>query len=66
MDDSVLVEYVEPPILSHEPVRVLDNLMLITPDHVESCERITENICFLRTYSRAFVFDDKNFYQRGE
>ena len=76
VDDSVLVEYVESPILPHEPKRVLDYHMLRTRHQVQKQALIKwkdrpeegstwENISVLRTRFATFVFEDKNFFQRG-
>ena len=77
MDNFVLVEYVEPPILPHEPERVLDYHMLRTRHQVWKQALIKwkdrqeegstwENISVLRKYFPTFVFEDENFFWGGE
>ena len=71
VDDSVLVEYVEPPILPHEPERVLDYHMLRTRHQVWKQALIKckdrpeegstwENISVLRKCLPTCVLEDKN------
>ena len=77
VDDSILVDYVEPPVLPHEPERVLDYHMLRTRHHVQKQALIKwkdrpeegstwENISVMRKRFPTFVFEDENFFQRGE
>ena len=77
VDNSVMVEYVEPPILPHEPERVLDYHMLRTCHQVWKQDLIKwkdlpeegstqENISVLRKHFPTFVFEDENFFRRGE
>ena len=77
VDDFVLVEYVEPPLLPHELERVLDYHMLRTrhevwkqalikwKDRLEEGSTL-ESISVLRKRFPTFVFEDKNSFQRGE
>ena len=77
MDNFVLVEYVELPILPHELERVLDYHMLRTRHQVWKQALIKwkdypeegstwENISVFRKRFPTFVFEDENFFQTGE
>ena len=77
VDNSVLVEYVEPPILPHEPERVLDYHMLRTRHQVWRQALIKwkdrpeegstwEIISVLRKRFPTFVFEDEIFFRRRE
>ena len=77
VDDSILVHYVEHPVLPHEPKRVLDYHMLRTRHQVrkqalmkwKDCleEGSTwENISVMWKCFPTFVFEDESFFRRGE
>ena len=73
MDDSIFVDYVEPPVLPHEPKRVLDYHMLRTRHHIQKQALIKwkdcpeegstwENISVMRKHFPTFVFENEFFF----
>ena len=77
LDDTILVDFVEPPTQSHESKRVLDYHNLQTRQHIrrqalikwKDCSKddfTWENISVLWKRYPTFVFEDKNSSIRGE
>ncbi|MCO5551807.1 hypothetical protein L7F22_005309 [Adiantum nelumboides] len=75
-DQEVLVDFIEPPNLPHEPERILDSHDLRTCHHVRHQvlvkwkdppeeEATWENVSTLMKRFPSFVFEDKNASPRG-
>ena len=72
LNQDALVEFIEPPILSHEPERIMDAHELRTQHHVrcqvlvkwKDCPKegaMWENVSTLKKRLPTFVFEEKNF-----
>lgn len=76
IDQNVLVDFIEPPTLPHEPGRIMDSHDLRTQHHVRHQLLVKwkdrpeegaawKNESTLKKRFLGFVFEDKNFPSRG-